>query len=258
MKITCLLENTSAREELFPEHGLSLLIQTEAHRILFDMGQTDRFAKNAERLGEDLSTVDLAILSHGHYDHGGGLPTFLTLNNAAPIYVSRHAFGDYYNGEGKYIGLDKSLQNHPRLILTADQQAIDKGLTLYSCNQHPRPNFPGYFGLTQKIGDGFADDEFLHEQYLLLEEKGKRILISGCSHKGIPDIVQWFAPDVLVGGFHFCKMPMDHRLEQLAKMLGKQKTTYYTCHCTGRAQYDFMKPYIRDLHALSCGDCIVI
>ena len=258
MKITCLLENTSTRENLIPEHGLSLLIQTESHRILFDMGQTSRFAENAKLLGEDLSTVDLAILSHGHYDHGGGLPTFLTLNSNAPIYINRHAFGDYYNGDGKYIGLDHSLKNHARVILTDDLLQIDDTLTLRSCNSLPRPNFPGCFGLTQKIADEFIDDAFLHEQYLLIEEKGKRVLISGCSHKGILDITQWFAPDVLIGGFHFSKMPTDHKLTEIAKKLGKEKTTYYTCHCTGTAQYDFMKADLRNLHYLSCGDSINI
>ena len=51
--------------------------------------------------------------------------------------------------------------------------------------------------------------DFLHEQYLLIEEGEKRYLISGCSHKGIADIVSWFTPDILIGGFHFSKMPLD-------------------------------------------------
>ena len=77
MKITVLLENTSTQSNLTAEHGLSLLIETKPHIILFDMGQSDAFAKNAERLGIDLALVDTAILSHGHYDHGGGLKAFL-------------------------------------------------------------------------------------------------------------------------------------------------------------------------------------
>ena len=63
MKITCLLENTSAREELLPEHGLSLLIQTDTHRILFDMGQTDLFAQNAQKLGIDQAESVLKEIS---------------------------------------------------------------------------------------------------------------------------------------------------------------------------------------------------
>ena len=100
MKITTLIENTSARG-LPTEHGLSLFVETAEHKFLFDMGQTDLFARNAETLGIALSKVDFAVLSHGHYDHGGGLNTFLALNDHAPVYMSRYAFEPHYNGTEK-------------------------------------------------------------------------------------------------------------------------------------------------------------
>ena len=73
IQITALVENTSADPRLGAEHGLSLYIETGAHHILFDMGQTALYAANARALGVDLAGVDLAVLSHGHYDHGGGV-----------------------------------------------------------------------------------------------------------------------------------------------------------------------------------------
>ena len=96
MKIISLLENTSERDDVKTEHGLSLYIETNGHRILFDMGQTDLFYENASTLGVDLSLVDLAVLSHGHYDHGGGLRKFLEVNSTAPIYLRKEAFLPYY------------------------------------------------------------------------------------------------------------------------------------------------------------------
>ena len=79
MKITALTENTSVNENIGAEHGLSLYIETDGHKILFDMGQTDMFERNAKTLCIDLSEVDIAVLSHGHYDHGGGLARFLEI-----------------------------------------------------------------------------------------------------------------------------------------------------------------------------------
>ena len=94
MKISVLCENTSKQPNIASEHGLSLFIETEKHNILFDMGQTDLFAKNAREMNIDLKIVDIAILSHGHYDHGGGLKTFLSINDKAKVYINRDAFGD--------------------------------------------------------------------------------------------------------------------------------------------------------------------
>lgn len=116
MKLSVLMENTARSSEFFREHGLSLFVETENRRILFDMGQTDRFAENATRMHVPLETAELAVLSHGHYDHGGGLKRFLQLNRHAPVYVSPYAFEPHFSGPEKDIGLDRSLQGEPRLI----------------------------------------------------------------------------------------------------------------------------------------------
>ena len=92
MRITALAENTSVSEKFGAEHGLSLYIETEKYNILFDMGQTELFSENAEKLGIDLSMADIAVLSHGHYDHGGGLKKFLSINDKATVYINRYAF----------------------------------------------------------------------------------------------------------------------------------------------------------------------
>ena len=87
MKVTTLMENTACAERYAAEHGLSLFIETKKINILFDSGSSEAFADNAEKLGVDLGTADIAILSHGHYDHSGGLLRFLQRNEKAPAKI---------------------------------------------------------------------------------------------------------------------------------------------------------------------------
>lgn len=264
MKITSLLENTTTNEQFKVEHGLSLFIETDNRKILFDMGQSDLFAENAKTLGIDLAEVDIAVLSHGHYDHGGGLAKFLKVNDHAPVYVTAKAFEPHYNGKEKYIGLNTALQGNDRLKMIRETTPLTESnceetrLTLSSCNHRIRRYNLGSFGLNVCRCGEFLPDDFTHEQYLLIEEKGKRVLISGCSHKGILDIAEWFAPDVLVGGFHFSKLPLDETLAGYARQLAEHDTLFITCHCTGREQYEYMKKYMSRLEYLSCGQSIVI
>jgi len=258
MKITVLTENTCKSGKYNCEHGLSLYIETEKYNILFDMGQTSLFADNAEKLGINLSDVHFAVLSHGHYDHGGGLARFLEINNTAPVYISRLAFGEHFNGTEKHIGLDKTLENNGRLVFADDVCEISDGFTLYSCNKNEKPYDLGSFGLTEKTDVGFVPDRFLHEQYLLIEENGKKVLISGCSHKGILNIAGWFDADVIVGGFHFSKLPLDDTLKEYAEILDGTGIHFYTCHCTGTEQYEFMKKYMKKLDYISVGDAFTI
>lgn len=263
MKITVLVENTTIDENLNAEHGLSLYIESNGKKILFDMGQTEAFASNAKKLGVDLSKIDVAVLSHGHYDHGGGIKKFLEINEKAVVYLSKHSFGEHYNGNSKYIGLDKEIATNKRIVTTEDIFKIADGLTLYSCNDKKLKYLIEPFGLGIKRGNKIYPEDFLHEHYLLIEENGKRILISGCSHKGILNIVSEFKPDVLVGGFHFVKLETEGedavKLSAYAKELMDYDTVYFTGHCTGLLQYEFLKEIMGDkISYISTGSVVEI
>lgn len=260
MIIKVLTENTSKKENIFSEHGLSLFIETEKHKILFDMGQTDLFYKNAQTMGVDLKEVDIAVLSHGHYDHSGGLKKFLEMNKTAPVYLSRFAFGEYYNGTEKYIGVDKSLKENPRLVFVGDEEKIEPELSLFSLNEVIDKSEIESFGLNEKRYNSTFFDTFRHEHYLVITENGKRIVISGCSHKGVVNIAKVLDPDVLIGGFHYSKIdPSSGILDKKADELLKTKAHFFTCHCTGEKQYEYMKKIMTNrLHYLSAGDVIEI
>lgn len=263
MRITVLSENMTMSDGIESEHGLSLYIETEKHKLLFDMGQGELFLRNAERMGIDIKEVDTAILSHGHYDHGGGLEAFLAVNGKALAFVSENAFGHYLNSDGKYIGLDMSLQKHERIIPVSIKKELDDTLSLYSCNNNTREYKTESYGLGIVENGVLSPDEFLHEQYLLIRENGKRILISGCSHKGVLNILKWFDIDVFVGGFHFMKLDTETAdievLSGAAKEMLSYPVKYYTGHCTGESQFRYLKSLMGErLDYISAGDTVII
>ena len=250
-------ENSSACG-LPAEHGLSLFVETAGRRFLFDTGASELFARNATALGIDLDAAEFAVLSHGHNDHGGGLRRFLELNAHAPVYAGRYAFEPHFNASGKNIGLDPALLDTGRFVLVEETLQISEGLTLHTCiEKNPFVDFdPG--GLKTFRDGRLIPEDFRHEQYLLVEENGKRVLFSGCSHRGVLNLMHWFRPDVLVGGFHFFRLAPDEALARCAAALDAFPAAYYTCHCTGEEQYAFLKERMQDLHYLRTGDSVAL
>ena len=101
MKIINLIENTKGAAACASAHGLSFYVETSDHKLLVDLGPSAQTLKNAEKLGIDLKAVDTVILSHGHYDHSGGIMEFAKINPHAPIFMQRSADGNYYADDGK-------------------------------------------------------------------------------------------------------------------------------------------------------------
>ena len=131
MKIITLVENSCGNENCIAEHGLSIYIETEKHKLLLDTGQTDAIVKNAEVLGIDPSAVDTVILSHGHYDHSGGILPFSKLNRTAQIIMQKSAAEPHFNGE-RYIGIDKAILDLPNVRLIEGDVQLDDELFLFS------------------------------------------------------------------------------------------------------------------------------
>lgn len=260
MKIHVLVENSSKPDGPSGEHGLSLYIEIKKQNILFDTGQGNRFIDNAKMMDVDLSEVDLAIVSHGHYDHGGGMKAFLDVNKYAPIYIHGRAFEPHLSlkADGSYvdIGLDSELKNNDRIILVNEDTKITKN-TLLFCDVESSHSIPwGNEGLFTGTKKDPVPDDFEHEQNLILKENGKTVLITGCSHRGIWNIVTKAKniigkyPDTIIGGFHLHRWSGDKKeledIQRLSEMLLITGSQYYACHCTGKASYEQMKNIMGD------------
>ena len=154
MKIITLVENTEGAKGCGAEHGLSLYVETERHRLLMDTGASSLFLQNAQILGVDLEKVDTVILSHGHFDHGGGILTFANVNPQAKIWLQKSAFGDFYSQpkgqEGHYIGLDPAIRNLEQLVFAGDVCRIDEELTVFSAIGTAWPLPPTNHALKEK------------------------------------------------------------------------------------------------------------
>lgn len=256
MEIYVLIEDTPGNPACHHGHGLSLYVKTQKHRLLMDTGADGRFVENAAVLGIDLTGVDTVILSHGHYDHAGGIMQFAQMNPDAGIYMQHNVGGEYYHGE-KYIGIDKEILSLPQARLLDGDFRIDEELSLFT-HITGRRSFPKSNLVLQEHSCGRAvQDGFSHEQCLVIRSEGKQVLLSGCAHNGILNILDRYrelygsSPDLVVSGFHMMKKeaytPEEIAvIEETAEELARMDTVFYSGHCTGQKAFDLMKPVMGD------------
>lgn len=260
MIITTLVENTKISEEYENKHGLSFHIKTDKHSVLFDLGPKGVLLDNAKKLNIDLKEVDTVIISHGHYDHGGALEEFLEVNSKAKVYIHKDAFKEYYNilgGVKKYIGLDRSLEDNPRIILNEGDFKLDDELYIFSEVKNYYKSSDFNKTLYKKIDDIYLEDDFIHEQNLIIREKGISVLMGGCAHNDIRNIIKRAEEitcsnlDYVISGFHIFNpstgiSESDVFIEELGEELKKRDTKFYTCHCTGMRAFKILSEKLKD------------
>lgn len=268
MRIISLIENTPGHAGCCYEHGLSVYIETAHHKILADTGASDGFLHNAGLLGVDLGAVDTLFLSHGHYDHAGGILAFAAVNPNAAVYMQRTAGLDYYALEAagpRYIGIDKAILGLPKLHLLDGDFTLDEEVSMLAGIDGRRCWSKSNLELKRREGETFCQDSFDHEQVLVVRQAGKYVLFSGCAHNGILNVLDRFRaaygrdPDMVISGFHFMKKgeytPEEVRdIEDTARELAQMDTVFYSGHCTSQSAFDIMKEIMGDqLHALHSG-----
>ncbi len=280
MKITVLAENSICQNNskaVKPEHGLSLYIEYRDKKILFDVGQSDLFIKNAVKLGVDLSLIDYVFISHGHIDHGGGIEHFLKINKTAKIYLHRRATEKYYTKIfgwiPYYVGLNRNIikANSDRFIFIEKDLFIADGINLIEEFLQDFPQPEANRQLFEKSGSQFTLDKFKHELVLLLEEKDGAVLFTACSHSGIINMVNtalFRFPQLkfkaIFGGFH-THNPINRRdesdvyIEKLITALGNIKAVFYTGHCTGQKNFKKIKEKLGEkIQTMNTGEIIEV
>ncbi len=256
MLIEVLIENTAARQEpeLRPQHGISLYLETGALKILFDTGQDRTFLENAQKIGVSLQEVEWLVISHGHYDHGGGLEHFLQHNSRGSVLISRDAFRPAYarreGGEMKYIGLDPGVYARHKerfRLISARGHVFAPQLFLLANSRFEGFQPPGNGILFQQRGTHYIPDDFSHELMLVVGEADGDVIFTGCSHSGITNMLASYRDyfpgrplKALLGGFHLAD-PFSGKMagsSEAIRALAEDIAAFsipriYTGHCTG-------------------------
>lgn len=281
MRLVVLIDNTPnpTNPSLDIEHGLSLYIEWEATKILLDVGASDKFLHNAEKLHIDIKDIDYLILSHAHNDHTGGLSHFLHHNKKASIFLSSHIENKgYYSTRGgkvKDLSLDYNLvqNNKSRFKTVSETISLTPSITIIGAIPHthtlPKAN--------KTLFAGSSLDSFDHEIALFIHRKDKACLLSSCTHLGLLNTLESCHTPItaFVGGLHLLNSDISDLFnsdtknlfesEQEIASLGETiKTRYphlqiYSGHCTGtKAQQTLSTILANHWHSFYTGFELVI
>ncbi len=268
MRITVLIDNTASETDpsLASELGLSLHLSHRGRTILFDCGASAAFAANAEALHISLEAVDAAVLSHHHYDHGGGARHFFEVNNTAPLFLGEAPAGHCYSlkedQSWKYVGLDAALleEGRARLRWISGNKEIFPGVYLLPAASRKYPVPAGNRSLYLKGPGQPIHDPFGHELLMVVEEGGL-VVFTGCAHCGLLNLLDTVSQhfpkkpiSALIGGLHLTADQSSGRMlenEAEVRALAQAVLEYpvamiHTGHCTCAQAYAHLQTFLSD------------
>lgn len=266
MKLTILTDNNVLQSKnFFGEHGLSFYINTENKKILFDTGYSDVFLKNAQKMGINLLDLDYIILSHGHYDHTWGLSHYLSFYTSAvkqgqkvkkPIILTHpdtlNEKTDEILGEVGSLLSKEKLEKNFELKLTKEPFYITENLIFLG--EIPRENdFEGKEILGKvKRNNKFENDYIFEDSALVYKSDEGMIIITGCSHSGICNIVEYSKKVCneskiidIIGGFHLVKSSQERVLKTADYFSKIGINGIHPCHCTDFQSKIILAKYIK-------------
>lgn len=255
LHITILTDNRCPGEGLLCEHGLSIWIEVDNKRILFDTGQSDLLFHNAAKLGINLKSVDILVLSHGHYDHTSGVSRILELNPEIKVFCHPHIFKPRYSrhtdGEMKFIGMSLSACSSLNRV-SGNINWLTK--PLFAGNEAgitgpiPREtDFEDTGGDFYYDREGYAPDPITDDMAIWFKSNKGLIIISGCCHSGIVNTSEYSLRissqekiRSVVGGFHLHNASSERINKTVEYLKEKSIETLIPLHCTGNKAIELL------------------
>lgn len=270
---TLLENNLSKNRALIAEHGLSFMVETEYVKILFDCSAGSAAGKNARKMNVSLTDVDYVVLSHSHYDHAGGYPDMTAHGVHAPLITGPRFFEEKYAREGgKYVylgcgfGEDFLAENGIEYRVCEECETLAKGCHVVGDFKRVYDFEKAPSRFVRQTKDGMVADDFPDEVCLVLESEKGLVMIVGCSHPGILNMIdsvrRRFGQQVyaVFGGSHLVEAD-EERLVETMKILTDMGIAFAGFnHCTGETAQNRLSQNEDGMLCshLKAGDCIFL
>nr|WP_321499554.1 MBL fold metallo-hydrolase [uncultured Dethiosulfovibrio sp.] len=245
MRLTVIVDNLCGSSNLLGEHGLSIMIETPRGNLLFDTGQGHSLLHNLRELGFSPEDITRVCLSHGHYDHCGGLPQLLSRKPSLELWASRAVQSPHFSvrsGIPAFIGMDFNLEHRSFFPIDEPVEVIG-GLWAFTVPTQKREKTSlGRSGLVVPDGSGgWIEDPFEDDISLLALGLHGPSLILGCAHSGVMNIMRHVKNTfgynsfyAIVGGTHLSSVPRQKLLPQLERINDEFDVKLWRPnHCTG-------------------------